>query len=484
LKVLFIYPVPQARFQILRYQQGLGSISAVLKQAGHDARLLTLDRLDTEALDAAVRDFQPQLVGLSLTSGFFALGQAITGWVAARHKLPVVLGGVHPTLCPEESIAIEGAFAICRGEGEYPMRELCAALESGGDPTRIANLWVRANGQVHQNELRPLIADLDALPPPDRALFPMDHMVDQFAEIEFMGSRGCPFQCAYCVNHALQELYRGKGPFVRFRTVDNFLNEIDTVMRSYPRAGIVGLHDDTFTLNRNWFREFTDKYPARFKHPFWCNATADSINEETVRRLKQAGCYEVRIGVESGNDHLRQEILCKKVSREAIVRAFRLLQAAGIHTYAFNMVGLPYETVATIHDTINLNRILQPDETFCSVFCPFPGTHAYDVCRANGWLRGQAAGSYFENSYVLDQPSIRRADVLFYHDIFADLVRWPRAHGLIKGMARIRVTRTKSLWNVWRRVRAKCKEAKTYVQRAWQLGEFSPRRQPNRSMNE
>jgi anaerobic magnesium-protoporphyrin IX monomethyl ester cyclase len=472
MNVLFVYPVPPARYQILRYQQGIGSISAVLKQAGHATRLLTLDHLDPEALEAAVRDFQPKLVALSLTSGFFPLGQEIAKWVAATHNLPVILGGVHPTLCPEESIASEGVLAICRGEGEYPMLELCAALESGADPSHIPNLWVRKDGQVTRNELRPLIADLDQLPYPDRDLFPMDLMIRQFAEVEFMGSRGCPFLCAYCVNHALQELYRGKGSFIRFRTIDSLLDEIGAVMSRYPRGGIVGFHDDTFTLSRPWLREFAEKYPKRFKFPFWCNATADSINEEVVGLLKQAGCYEVRIGLESGNDEIRTKVLNKRVPREAIVRAFRLLREAGIKTYAFNMVGLPYETVETIYDTITLNREVRANEMFCSVFFPYPGTQAYEICREKGWLTGKVVSSYFEDACALNQPSIRPEEVVFYHDLFPDLVRYPRWEGVIKLMARIPVSRKKTLWNVWRRLRAKRKEGLDRVKQILRIGPY------------
>lgn len=472
MRVLFIYPVPPARFQILRFQQGIGSISAVLKQAGHATRLLTLDRLDADAIEVALKEFKPELVAMSITSGFFPLAQEVARWMAANPKLPVILGGVHPTLCPEESIAAEGVFAICRGEGEYPMLELCAALESGGDPSRIANLWVKAGGQVHRNELRPLIADLNTLPYPDRDLFPMDLMMSQFAEVEFMGSRGCPFLCAYCVNHALQDLYRGKGSFIRFRSIDHLLDEIGSVMARYPRGGIVGFHDDTFTLSRPWLREFAEKYPRRFAYPFWCNATADSINEEVVGLLKQAGCYEVRIGLESGNDEIRTRVLNKRVPREAIVRAFALLREAGIKTYAFNMVGLPYETVETIYDTIDLNRLVRPDETFCSVFFPYPGTQAYEICREKGWLTGQVVGSYFENACALNQPSIKPEDVVFYHDLFPDLVRYPRWDAVIKLMARIPVSRTKTLWNVWRRLRAKKNEGVTAVKRALRLGEY------------
>ena len=182
MKVLFVYPVPPSRYQILRYQQGIGYLSAILKKAGHETRLLTISAMEPDLLSATLDSFHPQLVAISLTSGFMDLTREIAGWVAANHQIPVLLGGVHPTVCPEESIAAEGVFAICRGEGEYPLLELCEAMQHGRDPSGIANLWVNLGGQVHRNEVRPLITDLDALPYPDRELFDFSGMMRHFSE--------------------------------------------------------------------------------------------------------------------------------------------------------------------------------------------------------------------------------------------------------------------------------------------------------------
>lgn len=466
MNTLFIYPVPEARYQILRYQQGIGSIAAVLKQAGHRVELLIVSALDTATVDATIERFQPGLVAMSLTSGFFPLGRAIARHVAAVHRLPIVLGGIHPTLCPEESLSAEGVTCICVGEGEYPMLELCEALEGGRDPTGIANLWFKRRDQVIRNPVRPLIQDLDSLPFPDREIFPFADMLKVFPpEAEFMGSRGCPFPCTYCANHALQELYRGKGTYVRYRSVSNLLAEVEHVVNTYPGVGGLGFHDDTFTLNVRWFNEFTEAYPARFRLPFWCNATATSITETVAARLKRAGCFEVRLGVESGNDEIRTKILQKNVSREQIVRAFRILKDAGIARYAFNMVGLPFETPATVEDSIALNREIQPDSIFCSVFFPYPGTQAHALCLEKGWVTDKTVGSYFSGEYAVNQPTITAAQVRYYSDIFAALVRHPRWSPVIRLLASIPVSRTKTLWNALRRIRAKCEQALIAIRR-------------------
>lgn len=463
MRVLFIYPVPPARWQRLRYQQGVGSICAVLKQAGHAVELLVVSEADRDRLDEAVRRFNPGLAAISLTSGEFDLARRAAAILGREHRLPVILGGIHPTLRPEESIALDGVMAICVGEGEFPMLELCDTLDRGVDPSAIPNLWVKQRGAIRRNPLRPLLTRLDELPFPDREVFRFEEMLRDFPEAEFMGSRGCPYPCAYCANHALLQLYRGKGAYVRYRGVDRLLDEIEAVVRRYPGIGWLGFHDDTFTMSRRWLSEFCEKYPARFTLPFWCNSTAPLLTEETVAGLKKAGCYEVRVGVESGNDHIRMNVLRKKVRREDIVRAFRLLRQAGIQGYSFNMIGLPYETPATIRDTIRLNQTLRPATTFCSIFYPFPGTQAYEVCRENGWLTGRRVTSYFENDYAVNQPTVTPEQVRFYHGIFGDLVRRPLLAPLIEWAHRVPVWPGKSLWNAIRRVRAKIVELVQWV---------------------
>jgi len=475
MNVLFIYPVPPARFQILRFQQGLGSISAVLKQAGHRTHLLTLAGLDEGAIASAIQSFDPGLIAISLTSGFFEISCQVARHVAARFHLPVLLGGVHPTLRPEECIAAEGVFAVCIGEGEYPTLELCAALAAGRDPTQIENLWVRHKGKVWRNPIRPLIADLDTLPFAAREVFDYSGLLRQLPEAEFMGSRGCPFLCSYCVNHALIELYKGRGAYVRFRTVDHLLREVDDVLARYPETGFVGFHDDTFTLRPDWLEEFAAKYPRPHRLRFWCNATAPSLTERTVEWLRKAGCYEVRIGLESGNDNIRMNVLKKNVQRADIIRAFRLLHAAGINTYAFNMVGLPYETVDTIRDTIRLNHAVRPKVMFCSIFQPYPGTRLDDLCREQGWFSGKTVKSYFENNYALTQPTIAPREVVFFHDVFRELARCPWAEGIIRWMYYRRITKNKTLWNVFRRVRAKWNEFRARFSRPERKWYVSPK---------
>lgn len=458
MRILFIYPVPPENLQMLRYQQGIGSISAVLKQAGHSTALLTLSAFDRERIDDIIRSFAPDLIAFSLTSSYYPLTREVSQHIASTWRLPVLLGGLHPTLMPEESIDTPGVFAICIGEGEYPMLELCEALEQGRDPSAIANLWIRRNNIIHRNEIRPLIQDLDALPFPDRDIFDFNKLLSHYPEAEFMGSRGCPYRCAYCANHALIGLYKGKGRYVRYRSVDNLLDEIEHVLRHYSPVEWLGFHDDTFTLNPAWLAEFTDKFPRRFNIRFWCNATARSINPEIVEMLKHAGCYEVRMGIESGNDHIRKQVLKKNVEREQIIEAFRLFKEAGINRYAFNMVGLPFETRETIEDTIRLNREVQPDQMFCSIFYPFPGTYSREICSENGWLTDRTVKSYFDDDYAIEQPSISSKEVRKYHDLFEDLVRWPRLDRLIRMLHRIPVTRKKTLWNLFRRIRAKYRQ--------------------------
>jgi radical SAM superfamily enzyme YgiQ (UPF0313 family) len=124
------------------------------------------------------------------------------------------------------------------------------------------------------------------------------------------------------------------------------------------------------------------------------------------------------------------------------------------------MVGLPYETPETVERTIALNREVRPKELFCSVFFPFPGTHTLQICQDNGWITPRTVSSYFEGDYALEQPGITREQVIFYKDIFVHLVRHPRLDWWFRFLRGTHVTPTKTLWNLWRRFKAKKKEAR------------------------
>lgn len=451
MRILFIYPIPPPQLQIRRYQMGLGYISALLKRHGHKTRLYAPYRYEEGTITHNIDSFKPDLIGLSLTTNQVELASQIMDYIKASYGLPLVIGGIHPTVMPEDCISRDGVIAICRGEGEEAMLELVTARTAGKDCTGIKNLWLKKDGRIFKNYLRPLLEDLDKLPFPDRELFDYQRLLNDYPQVELMAGRGCPYKCTYCVNPFLNRL-AAEGRYIRQRNVENILNELGEITARYNHIETVLFHDDTFTLDRLWLREFSLRYRERFKIPFWCNTRVDAIDKEKLGWLKEAGCLQIHLGIETGNDFISRSILNRNLGRTQIMASCRQAKEMGFKLAVFNMVGLPYETVASIKETIQINREIGPDSIFCSIFYPYPGTVLYDLCQKKGWLSPRQVSSFFESVSVLDQPSIRPEEVAYYHEIFKGLVLYPKFGPAIQAMARLKIWRGHSLYGLFQKL--------------------------------
>jgi anaerobic magnesium-protoporphyrin IX monomethyl ester cyclase len=408
-----------------KYYHGLGYLSSVLKRAGHATELLYLQREPTQAeFLSRFEQTAADLVAFSSTTHQHRYVERCAHWIkAASPNMLTVAGGTHPTLVPDQVLAHPAIDVVCVGEGEYPLLELVSAVCEGRDFSDIANLWVRRNGEVVRNALRPLVADLDELPLPDRELFGFEEILAQNdGWVDLMAGRGCPYGCSYCCNPALRERLKGLGKYVRYRSVDNVLTEIRGLARCYA-VKTLNFQDDVFTLDRDWAIEFCHAYGREFAFPFWINTRVERINdEELVAALARAGCRGVRIGIESGNETLRAEILKRRMSNAEIRHAFALARQHGLDIYTCNMLGVPGETAAMIEETIALNRELEPADLQFSVFYPYPMTELYDVAVRNGFLAdGEALHSYYERRSVLRLPTLSKAELESGYDRFQDL---------------------------------------------------------------
>lgn len=418
MRICFVYPDVGGveHYGTRKFYHGIGYLSSVLKEAGHDTFLLYLqDEPKREAFLADVEAISPDLVAFSSTTHQHPFVERCAAWLKeAQPGLVIVSGGVHPTLVPEQVIAVEQIDVVCVGEGEYALLDLVNALENGKSYQHIPNLWSRnRDGEIIRNPLRPLITNLDMLPFPDRELFGYDEILAGSGyQVDMMAGRGCPYHCSYCCNPALQERYKGLGRYVRFRGISNILEEIRALQGRYKIATL-NFQDDTFTLDHRWTVEFCRAYRSEFSYPFWINTRVERLDEEIVRTLAESGCQGVRIGVESGNEELRRKVLRRQMSNDDFRRAFRLLHKYGIQTYTCNMIGLPGETPEMIEETIALNRELAPDKFQFSVFYPYPMTELYERSVHEGYLQvdpirqdGETLTGYYERESILHSPHL------------------------------------------------------------------------------
>lgn len=408
---------------------GLLQLGAVLRAAGHEVRLADLASRGW-LLEAVA--FRPGLVGLGACTGEH---QAMIG--AARRLRAAaaeagsaffaVLGGPHATFFPEV-VEAPGLDGICRGEGEGAILELAAALEAGRSPAGIPNLWVKTAEGVVRAGLRPRVADLDALPWPDRELrYAADPASRAYPVKSFLVSRGCPFSCTYCFNAAHHALYGGQGPRVRTRSVGSVIAEIRAVRAASPLT-LVQFRESLFPWQEAWLEEWAERYPREVGLPFYAHVRADLLTPRRVALLARSGCVSVNLGIECGDEAYRREWLGRPMSNATLIEGCRLLKAHGIRILADNMLALPGAGPEVDRATLALNRACGVDYALAMLFQPYPGTALGERARALGLWDGHPDD--LEESYYVRSPlrfpdprARRRAERL--QRLFALLVEVP-----------------------------------------------------------
>ncbi|MFX0132329.1 MAG: B12-binding domain-containing radical SAM protein [Candidatus Hodarchaeota archaeon] len=415
MNILFIYPNRSHQEAI---SIGLAYISGYLKMynRNHDIRLFDFTwGASTQDLYNLIKEFNPKIIGITSSTLDFNFCKEIIRNIKKISEALIVMGGPHPTVAPEDSIQF--ADVICIGEGEKAFKKLVEKIENHEDFSKIENLWVRKGNNIIKNELCNLIEDLDNLEC-DRELFDIQkYNKARNYTVEVFAGRGCPYNCTYCINHFQQKLYKGKGKYIRSRLPENVIDEIKILKSKYPILKI-SFPDDTFTANKKWLIKFCEMYRKEINIPFVCNARVENLDDDICKSLKAANCYALKMGVESGSEEIRKNVLNRLMSNNQIINAFKLCKKHGIKTFSYNMVGIPNETKNDMVKTIELNRIIKPDESAATVWHPFPGTELYYFVKEKGWITNKKVDDYYSQS-VMSYENISAKEIKRIRDNFA-----------------------------------------------------------------
>ncbi|MBN1354909.1 B12-binding domain-containing radical SAM protein [bacterium] len=419
-------------------------LSARLKQAGHDVELLI--ESDSGRIRNYIGMYRPDVIGMYVVSGSHAWALSTLCEIKRKHRVFTLLGGPHPTYYPEV-IQESCVDAICIGEGDESVVELCSRFDSNEDLSSIQNIWVKRDRSIIQNPVRPLVEDLDSLPFPDRELYYQYPILRNSPSKHFITGRGCPYNCSFCCNKAYKTLYSGKGRMVRRVAPEKVCREITMVRERYPLK-TVRFDDEVFLLEPPWLFEFLERYRKEVNIPFSCLIRADLATEDLVRAMKSAGCYVAYFGIESGNDRIRNQILGKNISRQQINDTADLLRKYRIKIGTFNMVGMPGETFENAWETVRLNQEIGSDYPWCSIIQPYPGTDLEREAKAAGYLDASygvndLTQSYFNDSVIANQDS---ESLIVLQKLFYLAVKFPIFSGWVRWMAR---RGRKSVLNRW-----------------------------------
>jgi len=439
MKILLVYPGIIVREVPLN----LLYISSVLKKAGHKTKIFDFTSFGAnnenikQEFRKVIYDFIPDIVGFSLMTINFNISMQLAKIAKEEISVKVICGGIHPTIAPNETIKQDCVDYICIGEAEKSIVELVSGLENKKDVNNIEGVWTKNNNKIQRNPLPMLEQNLDIIPFPDREALPDKFYNDELIGTNILGSRGCPYRCSFCQNEFLMDLYKEKGKFVRYRSFENIFAEIEWLISRYNIKKLY-FSDETFTLNKKRTLRFLSEYKKRFDIPFMCQTRIDRLDEDIIRALKEAGCFHLSLAIESGNDNIRNRILLKPYTNKHIIDIFELAKKYDLRTQSFNMIGIPGETKEQIFDTINLNKIVQPDRILCTIFTPFHGTSLGEYCFNNNLVKNSPkADTDIYSTISLKYNCINPKDLIGYQGFFDWYVRLPEKYYVLIDILRL-----------------------------------------------
>jgi len=391
--------VPDLGFDLHRVADGQKSYRAAVEDSSHPA---------WERVGRLVAQMRPRLVAIAwMTPVGHAVARVVEQVGRVDPEIRVVVGGHHPTFCPDAALHDPAIDFAIRGEGELPLAALADRVARGStDWDSVPGLCFRRDSQLVCTPRPPPIARLDELPEPARDLvvgcdwnrYPIHYVVT---------ARGCPFDCAFCSD---RRLWGGK---VRRRSVGSVLAEIESVARTYP-VRFVDIVDGTFTYDRAWVRDFCSALAAKRSGIAWrCTARYDSVDEAMLADLKRAGCAGLYFGLESGSADVLRSV-GKRTSVAQIVKVSEAVRRAGIPSIASVLLGLPGETREDIRATLDLMRRVPADYFDVNCYSPLPGTRLHDAMSPEERARvdwSRAGYKSFEESF---NPSVPRDEMEGY----------------------------------------------------------------------
>ncbi|HNQ67524.1 MAG TPA: radical SAM protein [Bacteroidales bacterium] len=422
-----------------RYFESLSvlSLASFIESNGHEC--LYLDMKLERNMNREIARFKPDIIAYSVTTGRHKMYRDLNSLLKMEFNFISVFGGPHCTFYPD-FINENGVDVICVGEGEYALLELADCVAKNKSFSDISNLWVKTDEGIIKNELRPLIDDINSLPPPNRSLLDKYPAYKNKKQKSFMTGRGCPYKCTYCFNHVYNKMYEGKGSIIRKRSVSSIIDEISKVKAKYKIERIF-FYDDIFTFDKEWLKEFCERY-KNINISFTVGLRVNNTDEEIVSNLKSAGCKRVLFGIECGNEKLRNNILKRHITDEQIIVFTQLLRKYKIFPASFNMIGLPDETIENVFETIQLNIKAGVKFSYCTVYQPYPKTELAEYCVLKGYYNGSVEdipSSYNMGGSPLKTPDIEQ--IIRLQSFFSMCITFPFLIPLVKKLIKLKLNK-------------------------------------------
>lgn len=379
MEIGLIFPNKDRRYKTIHL--GLAYISAYARSQHNDLNFSILDtRTAGKKETKAFFNKNFDLIGMTVFSPvYFEVIELFQKIKTKMPGTPIVLGGPYVTTIKDEIFNETPADYAVVGEGEITFSELISHLRGQLSIESINGLmYMDRDGKVFINKDREKLKDLDVLPMPAYDLFPMK----RYPLHRMVTSRGCPYACVWCNSSSVwNHTYRR-------RNAELVVNEIEFLVNTYGKKIFV-FGDNSLNISLDWVREFCDLLIARNLNILWsASVRADIMTEEIACKMKQAGCYNVAIGIESANNEILKHIR-KNTEIEKIKEGIAMLKKAGIEVLSQYVIGNPHETLETIKESINFAKTSGCDYSNFYTVIPFKGTAQWDYVAEHGTFLGK-----------------------------------------------------------------------------------------------
>ena len=414
----------------LPYHAGIASLGATLQAHGYAVKVKYIcDRKEYPVIMQEVLDLQPAVVVFTTVETQYGYVQEMSAMIKEKHPCITVVGGSHITLYPEALLEEHSESLDCgmRGECESTFLDLCENVRQGEEFRNIDNVCFvhPKKGELIKNPLRPLEQSLEKLPFPATELFEYQKIINENQMALFHFNRGCPYPCTYCSAQKLAKEYGTVKEGLRQMPARKAIDTIKFTIEKYdvPSNTLLLFTDDLFTMYKDWLYEFLDLYEAEIARPFWSTARSNTASDEQFDRLKSAGCRTIMMAIESGNDFIRNKVMKRNISRKVMFNSFELANKYKLRTCSPCVIGVPFETLEMVEDSISTVSQLNITEKGINIFFPYRGTPLRTVCEENNMLPDFTKVRAIERKEsILNLPTIKKGEIQYYHDNWERLI--------------------------------------------------------------
>ncbi len=374
---------------------GIFYLAAALRQINEEVQIRDCEALNLshEELISELKETQTRIIGITSTTVGFYRARTLAEMI--KNEIPditIVIGGPHMSAMPKPTMLTKAFDYGITHEGEIALTKLTAYLLHGkGQLSEIPNLSYFSDNNLIQNDTIEYIQDMESIPLPDRDLCqdfsvykpPIGAFRDK-PVMNMLTSRGCPYQCIFCDNNTF-------GRKTRFFSAEYVTREIKELITQYGAREIAFL-DDTFVLDKKRLRKiFSILQEEQITFPWTCMTRVNNLDYETLKFMADNGCWQIRIGIESGNQKVL-DFIKKGITLEQVRNVAKWGKQLGIKVSGFFIIGHHIDTPETIEQTIDFALSIPLTDIITTINTPIPGTESYNLAKQYG--------DYYEDDWM------------------------------------------------------------------------------------